>query len=72
MPSNEFFVLHPDGRRTDAELHDPILAEGDVDRAKEVTRQRLRAKGYSEQRIKDFLDETPQTQGSGESSGQTE
>jgi hypothetical protein len=53
--SNEFFIEHPDGSRTDAELHEPILAEGDVEAAVKVTRDRLKAKGWTEQQIDDWL-----------------
>jgi hypothetical protein len=56
--SNEFFVQHPDGSRTDAELHNPILEAGDVAAATEVTRRWLRAEGYTEAQIDNFLGPT--------------
>lgn len=56
--SNEFFIEHPDGSRTDAELHEPILAEGDVEAAVKVTRDRLKATGWTEQQIDDWLEQS--------------
>jgi hypothetical protein len=53
--SNEFFVEHPDGSRSDAELHGPILAAGDHDAATDVTRNWLREQGYSAAEIEAFL-----------------
>jgi hypothetical protein len=53
--SNEFFVEHPDGSRSDAELHAPILAAGDHDAATAVTRTWLREQGYAAEEIEAFL-----------------
>jgi hypothetical protein len=54
--SNEFFVEHPDGSRTDAELHEPILAEGEAEAVK-IARDRLKADGWTEQQIDDWLEQ---------------
>jgi hypothetical protein len=53
--SNEFFVEHSDGSRSDAELHAPILAAGDHAAATDVTRGWLKEQGYSAEEIKTFL-----------------
>jgi hypothetical protein len=52
--TNEFFVQHPDGSRSDAELHGPILA-GDHQAAIDVTRGWLKEQGYSAEEIEAFL-----------------
>jgi hypothetical protein len=53
--SNEMFVQHPDGSRSDKSLHEPILAAGDAAQAKEVTRRRLRERGWTETDIANWL-----------------
>jgi hypothetical protein len=53
--SNEFFVEHSDGSRSDEELHGPILAAGDHDAATAVTRTWLREQGYAAEEIEAFL-----------------
>jgi hypothetical protein len=58
---DEFFVEHPDGSRSDAELHGPILAAGDHDAATDVTRTWLREQGYSADEIEAFLDSPTQS-----------
>lgn len=50
-PTREFCVLHPDGRISDAELHEPILA-GDHPEADAVGREAARRAGLSEDEIK--------------------
>lgn len=52
--SNEFFVEHPDGSRSDAELHGPILA-GSHEAATDVTRTWLREQGHSAEDVEAFL-----------------
>lgn len=52
--SNEFFIARPDGSRSDAELHEPILAEGAVE-ADKLARDRLKAKGWTQEEIDDWL-----------------
>jgi hypothetical protein len=49
--SHEFFYRKHGAVRADAELHEPILAEGDEDAAAEVSRRRLRAKGVKDEVI---------------------
>jgi hypothetical protein len=61
LTSDEFFVEHPDGSRSDAELHDPILAAGDHDAATAVTRTWLREQGYSAEEIEAFLGDRTQS-----------
>lgn len=56
--SDEFFIEHPDGSRTDAELHEPILAEGDAEAAVKVTRDWLKAQGWSERQIDNSLEQS--------------
>lgn len=55
MASNEMFVWQPEGSRSDAELHEPILAAGNVDAAKAITRRRMRERGWSETEIDSWL-----------------
>jgi hypothetical protein len=50
----EFFYDTPDGPR-DAALHERILAEGDEEAAKDVTRQWMRENGYTEDVIRLLL-----------------
>jgi hypothetical protein len=52
--SNVFFIEHPDGSRTDAELHKPILVEGEAE-ADKMAHDRLKAEGWTEQQIDDWL-----------------
>jgi hypothetical protein len=49
--SREFCVVHPDGRISDAELHEPILA-GDHLVVDEIGREVARRAGLSEDEIK--------------------
>jgi hypothetical protein len=50
QPAKEFF--YRDGPlRADAELHNAILDDGDHDAAAEVSRARLKAKGYDDATI---------------------
>jgi hypothetical protein len=48
--SREFCVVHPDGRISDAELHEPILA-GDHPIADEIGKEAARWAGLSEEEI---------------------
>jgi hypothetical protein len=41
--------------RHDAELHEPIIAEGDHDAAAEVSRRRLRQRGFTDDQIKRLI-----------------
>jgi hypothetical protein len=41
--------------KSDADFHNPILAAGDHEAAKDVTRRRLRARGWTELEIVEFL-----------------
>ena len=50
--SREFCVVHPDGRISDAELHEPILAAGDHSIAGEIGKNVARRAGLSEDAIK--------------------
>ena len=45
------------GKAADAELHEAILAEGDVVRAKAVTRRRLLERGWDAEEVDEFLRE---------------
>lgn len=57
MPERgELFYLDAAGKQQDAKLHEEILA-GDHDDALEVTRERLRAMGWADDVIADFLGE---------------
>jgi hypothetical protein len=47
----ELFTIGPDGRPTDAALHEEILAGGDEDAATEVSRQLAREEGWDEETI---------------------
>jgi len=49
--SREFCVVHPDGRISDAELHEPILA-GDHPATDEIGKEVARRGGLSEAEIK--------------------
>jgi hypothetical protein len=54
-PNNrEFCVIHPDGRISDSELHEAILA-GDHPIANEIGKEQARRAGLSEQEIKKFF-----------------
>ena len=50
-----FFYLTPDGKKADADIHDQILAEGDHERAVEVSRRLMREWGFTEEQIAQFL-----------------
>ena len=53
--SDEFFVEQLDGSRTDAELHEPILAGGDLEKAFAASRRIMREIGLSEAEIDRLL-----------------
>jgi hypothetical protein len=53
--SSEFFYLDADGNRCDAFLHEEILANGDAEAAKSVTRTWLVAKGFAADSIESLL-----------------
>ena len=49
----EFCVVHPDGRVTDAELHEPILQQGGDDiPSREIGKNFARRAGLSDAEIK--------------------
>ncbi len=52
----ELFYIDKHGKRRDASYHEAILASGDHQAALEVTRKRLRARGWIEEQIDKFLD----------------
>ena len=52
--SDEFFIEHPDGSRTDAELHDPILAEGKAE-ADKIARDPLKGEGWPDHEIVNLM-----------------
>jgi hypothetical protein len=55
MPSQrkaeEFFYLDDDDQRQDADLHEPILAGGDHDAARAVSKAVMKRLGLSNERI---------------------
>jgi DNA-binding FadR family transcriptional regulator len=55
--SREGYIVHPDGRISDAEFHEPILSgisAGDEARVREVSKEYARRAGLSEEEIKKF------------------
>ena len=56
LPTREFCVLHPDGRISDAELHEPILQAGDDRAGREISRKIAKQAGLSEDQIKKMYD----------------
>jgi hypothetical protein len=49
--------IDADGNPADGELHEEILAQGDVARAKAITRRRLLERGWPEEEVDEFLRE---------------
>ncbi len=56
VKSREFCVVHPNGRVSDAELHEPILEQGDRARATEIAKNVARRADLSEEEIKKLYD----------------
>lgn len=52
--AQEFFYRDKDGKQ-DADLHEPILTEGDHEQALEVTRRRLKARGWTDEEIAQLI-----------------